>query len=93
MIPFSTTITSNLMNTFFIALTVFIVVISTMVIEKGLTHFLELFLPSGIPFFLIPLLVPIELLSYSFRLVSLSVRLFANMLAGHTLMKVFSGFS
>ena len=93
MLPFSTTITSNLMNTFFIALTVFIVVISTMILEKGFTHFLELFLPSGIPFFLIPLLVPIELLSYTFRLVSLSVRLFANMLAGHTLMKVFSGFS
>lgn len=93
MIPFSTTITSNLMNTFFIGLTVFIVIITTMVTEKGFTHFLELFLPSGIPFVLIPLLVPIELISYSFRIVSLSVRLFANMLAGHTLMKVFSGFS
>jgi len=93
MIPFSTTITSNLMNTFFIGLTVFSVIVTTMVAEKGFTHFLELFLPSGIPFVLIPLLVPIELISYSFRIVSLSVRLFANMLAGHTLMKVFSGFS
>jgi len=81
------------MNTFFIGLTVFSVIVTTMVAEKGFTHFLELFLPSGIPFVLIPLLVPIELISYSFRIVSLSVRLFANMLAGHTLMKVFSGFS
>lgn len=93
MIPFSTTITSNLTNTFFIAFTVFFVVIGTMVFEKGFTHFLELFLPSGTPLGLIPILVPLELFSYSFRLVSLSVRLFANMFAGHTLMKVFSGFS
>ncbi len=93
MIPFSTTITSNLMNTFFVALTAFFVVVSTMIIEKGITHFLDLFLPPGTPFLLIPLLVPIEVLSYTFRLVSLAVRLFANMLAGHTLMKVFSGFS
>jgi len=93
MIPFSTTITSNLMNTFFIAFTVFFVVIGTMLFEKGITHLLELFLPSGLPLALIFLLVPIEVISYSFRLVSLSVRLFANMLAGHTLMKVFSGFS
>jgi F-type H+-transporting ATPase subunit a len=93
MIPFSTTITSNLTNTFFIAATVFVVVLSTMIIEKGITHLIGLFLPSGTPFGLIPLLVPIEVVSYSFRLVSLSVRLFANMLAGHTLMKVFSGFS
>ncbi len=81
------------MNTFFVALTVFFVVVSTMIIEKGITHFLDLFLPPGTPFLLIPLLVPIEVLSYTFRLVSLAVRLFANMLAGHTLMKVFSGFS
>ncbi len=93
MIPFSTTITSNLMNTFFIAFTVFFVVIGTMLFEKGITHLLELFLPSGLPLALIFLLVPIEVISYTFRLFSLSVRLFANMLAGHTLMKVFSGFS
>jgi len=93
MIPFSTTITSNLTNTFFIAATVFVVVLTTMIVEKGITHLIGLFLPSGTPFGLIPLLVPIEVVSYTFRLVSLSVRLFANMLAGHTLMKVFSGFS
>lgn len=93
MLPYSTTITSSLMNTFFIALAIFANILITMVSEKGIYHLLELFLPSGTPMGLIPLLVPLELLSYSFRLISLSVRLFANMLAGHTLMKVFSGFS
>jgi len=93
MIPYSTTITSSLMNTFFIAFAIFVNIIIVMVNEKGINHLFDLFLPSGCPMSLILLLVPIEVLSYCFRLISLSVRLFANMLAGHTLMKVFSGFS
>ena len=55
-------------------------------------HFLMFFVPQGVPAFLLPLLVPIEILSYLFRPISLSVRLFANMLAGHTMFKVFAGF-
>jgi F-type H+-transporting ATPase subunit a len=55
-------------------------------------HFLKLFVPSGVPVFLLPLLVLIEVLSYLTRPISLSVRLFANMMAGHTMLKVFGGF-
>ena len=50
-------------------------------------------MPSGCPIFLVLLLIPIELISYSFRVISISVRLFANMMAGHTLLKVIVGFS
>jgi F-type H+-transporting ATPase subunit a len=93
MIPFSSTITSSLLNTFYISFAVFINIIYTMLTEKGIHHFFGLFVPHGCPFLLIFLLSPIEFISYNFRVVSLSVRLFANMMAGHTLMKVFAGFS
>ncbi|HEY7688897.1 MAG TPA: F0F1 ATP synthase subunit A, partial [Dongiaceae bacterium] len=56
------------------------------------THYLRLFVPAGVPLPLLFLLVPIEVLSYLIRPVSLSVRLFANMTAGHTMLKVFGGF-
>ena len=55
-------------------------------------HFLSLFVPKGVPFVLLLLLVPIEIISYFIRPFSLSIRLFANMLAGHTMLKVFGGF-
>ena len=61
--------------------------------KQGVAYFFSLFMPSGSPLPLMFLLVPIEFISYSFRLVSLSVRLFANMFAGHTLLKVIVGFS
>jgi len=64
-----------------------------MIRKHGVNYFFGLFRPSGCPFPLIFLLIPIEFLSYSFRMVSLSVRLFANMRAGHTLIKVLIGFS
>jgi len=54
--------------------------------------YLKLFIPSGVPVFLLPLIVIIEIISYLARPVSLSVRLFANMMAGHTMLKVFGGF-
>jgi len=54
--------------------------------------YLKLFIPSGVPLFLLPLIVIIEIISYLARPVSLSVRLFANMMAGHTMLKVFGGF-
>jgi F-type H+-transporting ATPase subunit a len=93
MVPYTATITSSLVNTFFLASAVFINILIIMIKEKGITHFLSLFLPSGCPFPLMFLLVPIEFISYVFRVVSLSVRLFANMMAGHTLLKVIVGFS
>jgi len=55
-------------------------------------HFLSFFVPKGVPFVLLLLLVPIEIISYFVRPFSLSIRLFANMLAGHTMLKVFGGF-
>ena len=93
MIPFMSTITSSLANTFFMALALFISIIITILDQKGINYFLRLFMPPGCPIALIFLLIPIEVISYSFRVVSLSVRLFANMMAGHTLLKVIVGFS
>ena len=62
-------------------------------IVKHKLRFLTLFVPAGLPIFLVPLLVPIELISYIIRPITLSVRLFANMMAGHTLLVVLSGFA
>ena len=64
-----------------------------MIRKHGVEYFFSLFMPAGCPLPLLFLLIPIEFISYSFRLVSLSVRLFANMMAGHTLLKVIVGFS
>ena len=75
------------------ALALFISIIVTILDKKGINYFLGLFMPPGCPVGLIFLLIPIEVISYSFRVVSLSVRLFANMMAGHTLLKVIVGFS
>ena len=93
MIPYTSTVTSSLSNTFFMALALFISIIVTILDKKGINYFLGLFMPPGCPVGLIFLLIPIEVISYSFRVVSLSVRLFANMMAGHTLLKVIVGFS
>lgn len=93
MLPYSDTGTSSLMLTFWVALSVFVSLLTLMIRKHGITYFFSLFMPSGCPLPLIFVLVPIEFISYSFRLVSLSVRLFANMMAGHTLLKVIVGFS
>jgi len=93
MVPYMITITSYLTNTFFVALAIFIAIIITILDKKGITYLLSLFMPEGCPIALIFLLIPIEIISYTFRVVSLSVRLFANMMAGHTLLKVIVGFS
>jgi len=93
MIPYMSTLTSALTNTFFIALALFISILTTLLDKKGLNYFLNLFMPAGCPLLLSLLIIPIEVISYSFRLISLSVRLFANMMAGHTLLKVIVGFS
>jgi F-type H+-transporting ATPase subunit a len=91
MIPFSFTTTSHIIVTFAMALMIFLGV-TIIGITKHKVHFLTLFMPPGVPMYMAPLLIPIEIISYLSRPISLSVRLFANMLAGHTLMKVFAGF-
>jgi F-type H+-transporting ATPase subunit a len=91
MLPYSFTFTSHLIVTFALAATVFIGVTIIGFIKHG-THFFGFFLPQGVPWFLSWLIIPIEILSYLSRPVSLSLRLFANMTAGHTMMKVFAGF-
>ncbi len=90
LIPGSSTVTAQIAITFALAA----VVILTVIITGFLTHgigFLKLFVPQA-PIYLLILLVPIEIISFLTRPISLSVRLFANMLAGHTMLKVFAGF-
>lgn len=91
MIPYSFTFTSHIVVTFAMALVVFLGV-TIIAIAKHKMHFFSFFMPPGVPMAMAPLLVPIEIISYLSRPISLSVRLFANMLAGHTLLKVFAGF-
>ena len=91
MIPYSFTFTSHIVVTFAMALVVFLGV-TIIAIAKHRLYFFTFFMPPGVPLLMAPLLVPIEIISYLSRPISLSVRLFANMLAGHTLLKVFAGF-
>jgi F-type H+-transporting ATPase subunit a len=92
MMPYSFTVTSHLIVTFALAALVFVVVTGIGFARHGL-GFLKLFMPAGLPIALIPIIVPIEVISFLIRPISLSVRLFANMMAGHTLLKVFAGFT
>lgn len=92
LLPYSFTITSHLIITVFFSLSIFIG-INIIGIRKHKMKMFSLFLPSGTSFLLSFLIVPIELMSYIFRPISLSVRLFANMMAGHTLLKVIFGFA
>jgi F-type H+-transporting ATPase subunit a len=92
MIPYSFTFTSQIIVTFALAAVVFILVTAIGIIRHG-AHFLSLFVPHGVPKALLLLLVPIELLSYFIRPFTLSIRLFANMLAGHTMLEIFGGFA
>ena len=91
MLPYSFTVTSHIIVTFVLAAFVFIGVTIIGFLKHGIKY-LELFVPKGVPIILLPLIVVIEIISYLSRPVSLSVRLFANMRAGHTMMKVFGGF-
>ena len=89
--PLFFTFTSHIAVT--LALTTFVVGLVTVVaIRLHGWHFLSYFVPEGVPKVLLPLLVPIEILSYLSRLISLSVRLFANMMAGHVMLEVFGAF-
>lgn len=91
MLPYSYTVTSQIVVTFGLAFVVFIGVTIVGFIKHGLGFF-KFFLPHGVPGFLAPLVIPIEVLSYLIRPVSLGLRLFANLTAGHTMLKVFAGF-
>ncbi len=91
MLPYSFTVTSHIIVTFALAAFVFLGVTLLGFIKHGV-KFLKLFVPSGIPVVMLPLLVVIEVISYLTRPLSLSVRLFANMMAGHTMLKVFGAF-
>jgi F-type H+-transporting ATPase subunit a len=91
MFPFFFTVTSHIIVTFALAMLVFIVVIAYGFIRNG-PKFLKVFLPSGVPGYILPLVAAIEVISFLSRPISLSVRLFANMLAGHITLKVFAGF-
>jgi F-type H+-transporting ATPase subunit a len=92
MFPHVYTVTSQLIVNFVLALGVIVVVLTTGFIKHG-PKFAKIFVPSGVPWFLLPVIVPIEMISFFIRPCSLSLRLFANMLAGHILMKVFAGMS
>jgi F-type H+-transporting ATPase subunit a len=92
LIPYSYTVTSQIVVTFALAAFVFIGVTIIGVAKHGF-QFLRLFVPQGVPAPLLLLLVPIELLSYFIRPFTLAIRLFANMLAGHTMLAIFAGFA
>ena len=89
-IPYAFTVTSHIIITAVLALTVFFTVLLYGLYRHGL-HFFNLFVPKGVPVYILPMIVAIEILSFISRPVSHSVRLFANMLAGHILILTFLG--
>jgi len=91
MLPYSFTITSHFIFTFFLALSFFIA-INIIGIKYHKEKYFVLFLPDGVPVPIIPILILIEYISYFSRVLSLSIRLFANMTSGHILMKILIGF-
>jgi F-type H+-transporting ATPase subunit a len=91
LIPYTFTVTSHYVVTLALALVVFIGATIIGFIRNGFGY-LKLFVPSGVPVFLLPLVVVIEIVSYFIRPMSLSIRLFANMMAGHMMLKVMAGF-
>ena len=91
MLPYSFTFTSHIAVTLSMALVIFVLVTIIAFLKHG-TRFFSFFLPAGVPIFLAPLMIVIEVISYFTRPFSLSIRLFANMMAGHTLLKVVGGF-
>jgi F-type H+-transporting ATPase subunit a len=90
-IPYTFTVSSHIIVTVTLALLVFFIVLFYGLYKNGLKFF-KLFVPSGVPIFVMPIVVPIEVISFLLKPISHSVRLFANMLAGHIALKVFAGF-
>ena len=91
LIPYTFTFTGQIVVTFALAIFVFLLVTIVAFIRHGV-HFFTFFFPAGAPIVMAPILVPIEIISYLSRPVSLGIRLFANMMAGHTMLKVFGAF-
>ena len=91
MVPYNFTYTSHIIVTFGLAGFIFLAVNLIGIAKHGI-GFLKFFVPSGVPYALLPILIPIEVISYFVRPISLSLRLFANMMAGHTMLKVFASF-
>lgn len=92
LLPYSFAYTGQAIVTMALSVFVFVIVIVMGIARHGL-KFLSLFVPAGVPIFTYPLLVPIEIVSYFARPITHGLRLFANMLAGHIMLKVFAGFS
>ncbi len=91
LIPYGFAVTSHIIITAVLAITVFITVLTYGLMRHGF-HFFNLFVPKGVPIYILPMIVAIEILSFISRPISHSVRLFANMLAGHIALQVFAGF-
>ena len=91
MVPYNFTYTSHIVVTFGLAGFIFLAVTLIGIVKHGIS-FLKFFVPTGVPISLLPILIPIEVISYFVRPISLSLRLFANMMAGHTMLKVFASF-
>mgnify|MGYP001490523901 FL=1 len=91
MLPYAFTVTSHIIVTLVMAIFIFVAVTIIGFLNHGFKY-LKIFVPSGVPVALLPLITVIEIISYLSRPISLSVRLFANMMAGHTMLKVFGGF-
>ena len=92
MVPYSFTVTSHIIFTFGLALSIFIGINIIGIRAHGFKFF-ALFLPRGVPLAIVPLLITIEFLSYTVKVFTLSIRLFANMTSGHTLLKIIAGFA
>jgi F-type H+-transporting ATPase subunit a len=91
MVPYFFTVTSHIIVTFALSMLVFLTVVIYGFYKNG-PKFLKLFVPSGVPGYILPIVAPIEFISFMSRPISLSVRLFGNVLAGHITLKVFTGF-
>lgn len=91
MVPYFFTVTSHIIVTFALSMLVFLTVIIYGFVKNG-AKFLKLFVPAGVPGYILPIVTPIEIISFLSRPISLSVRLFGNILAGHITLKVFTGF-
>jgi F-type H+-transporting ATPase subunit a len=91
MVPYFFTVTSHIIVTFALSMLVFLTVIIYGFVKNG-PKFLKLFVPAGVPGYILPIVTPIEVISFLSRPISLSVRLFGNILAGHITLKVFTGF-
>jgi F-type H+-transporting ATPase subunit a len=91
LIPYSFTVTSHVIITATLALLVFFTVLTYGIVRHGF-HFFNLFVPKGVPIYILPMIVAIEILSFMSRPISHSIRLFGNMLAGHIALQVFAGF-